>query len=89
MRPKLQSRMTVKNNVGLLRRNLNISQDSLAKRCGITQRNLSLIEAGKVQPSYLTAWLICKALKENDITKVFQINMDQKTNDLWQSLFNM
>lgn len=89
MRSKLQSRMTVKNNVEVLRKNLKISQTTLAKRCGMTQKNLSLIETGKVQPSFLNAWLICKALKENDITKVFQINMDQKTKDLWLSLFDI
>lgn len=67
---------------------MHLSQEVLAKRCGITQRALSLIELGKVQPSYLTAWLICKALNENDISKVFQINMDQKTKDLWRTLFD-
>jgi DNA-binding XRE family transcriptional regulator len=66
MKSKLHNRMVVKNNIRILRRNLRLTQAEIAKRCGLTEKNYRLIETGEAKPAFLTAWLICKALKGRD-----------------------
>lgn len=51
-----------KNIISTLRRNKKLNQAELAKKCGITQQHIQLIEAGKRLPSIKVAEKLAAAL---------------------------
>lgn len=64
-------------NLKKIRKNLKLSQAELAIKSGISLRTYQYIETGKQMPTLKTALLICNGLGENDITKIFQLQMDK------------
>jgi len=74
----IQNKITVSaTNLKKLRKNLKLSQAQLALKAGISLRTYQYIETGKQMPTIKTALLICEALGEHDITKIFQLRMDK------------
>jgi putative transcriptional regulator len=58
------------NNLKKIRKNMRISQEEVARRCGIAFSTYARIENGKELPSIVTALLIADALNES-IEKLF------------------
>lgn len=46
-----------------IRQNKNLSQESLAHKCGFDRTYISMLERGKRNPSYLNLLKLCKGLE--------------------------
>ena len=58
----MREELVLKNNVSTIRKEKNISQDSLAKMVGVSRNTISSIETYQYQPTAKLALLICIAL---------------------------
>ena len=72
----------MKNNIKVQRAILNITQEELAKRIGVSRQTVNALEAGKYVPSTVLALKISKYFKMN-VEEIFQL----EDND-WNFLFN-
>ena len=54
--------MSVKNNVKIARTQVNLTQQELAEKVGVTRQTISLIEKGKYNPSLKLCLEICYAV---------------------------
>ena len=61
----------MKNNIKVERARMNITQEELAKKVGVTRQAINAIETNKYAPSIVLAFKIAKALKVK-ITDVFE-----------------
>jgi putative transcriptional regulator len=57
-----------------LRKKLNITQEDLAKKVGVTRQTIISLERGRYNPSLGLAYAITKALKKARIEEVFDLN---------------
>jgi len=64
--------MKIANNLKKIRQNMNLSQEEVAKKCGICTSTYIDIEKGKSVPKLTTALLISKVLQEN-IHRLFTV----------------
>ena len=71
----------MKNNIKVQRAILNITQEELAKRIGVSRQTVNALEAGKYVPSTVLALKISKYFKMN-VEEIFQL----EDND-WNFLF--
>lgn len=60
----------MKNKVKIFREKLDITQNELARRTGVTRQTIYLIEVGKYNPTIKLCHRICKALK-SDLNTLF------------------
>lgn len=58
----MREELVLKNNVSIIRKEKNISQDALAKMIGVSRNTISSIETYQYQPTAKLALLICIAL---------------------------
>ena len=72
----------MKNNIKVQRAILNITQEELAKRIGVSRQTVNALEAGKYVPSTVLALKISKYFKMN-VEEIFQL----EDND-WNFLFS-
>jgi len=63
----------MKNNITQLRKEMNISQDELSRLTGIPITELNAIENNLIEPSLIDAHKITKALKQEFIASVFEL----------------
>ena len=61
----LQNIMKVGNNISFIRQKEKLTQEDLAKKCGMPSAAISRIEAGKIDISILTLLKIAEALEVN------------------------
>jgi len=61
----------MKNTIKVERARMNITQEELAKKAGVTRQAINAIETNKYAPSIVLAFKIAKALKVK-ITDVFE-----------------
>jgi len=61
----------MKNTIKVERARMNITQEELAKKVGVTRQAINAIETNKYAPSIVLAFKIAKALKVK-ITDVFE-----------------
>ncbi|RLQ93793.1 helix-turn-helix transcriptional regulator [Falsibacillus albus] len=55
----------MKNQIKVLRRKRNISQEELAKRCGVTRQTINAIENDKYDPTLMLAFKLADVLQTN------------------------
>jgi putative transcriptional regulator len=65
--------VVLKNKVKDFRLELNLTQEILAEKVGVTRQTIISIEKGVYAPSVTLAILICKTLKKN-VEEVFSIS---------------
>ena len=56
-----------------LRKNLEMTQEELAEKVGVTRQTIISLEQGRYNPSLLLAHKITRALKQKQIENVFLI----------------
>ncbi len=61
----------MKNSIKVERARMNITQEELAKKAGVTRQAINAIETNKYAPSIVLAFKIAKALKVK-ITDIFE-----------------
>ena len=62
----------MKNNIKVQRAILNITQEELAKRIGVSRQTVNALEAGKYVPSTVLSLKISKYFKMN-VEEIFQL----------------
>jgi putative transcriptional regulator len=59
--------------IAYYRKKLNMTQEELANLVEVTRQTIIALEHGKYNPSLELAYRITKALKQKNITKVFEL----------------
>jgi putative transcriptional regulator len=67
--------MIIRTRIKELRARLNLTQDELAERAGVTRQTLLYLEKGKYNPSLVLAYKVAGVLKST-IEEVFYIEDD-------------
>lgn len=67
----------VKNNVKIARIQMDITQQELAGKTGVTRQTISLIEKGKYNPTLNLCLEICYVLKKS-LDELFWIDQEEK-----------
>lgn len=67
----------VKNNVKIARIQMNLTQQELAGKTGVTRQTISLIEKGKYNPTLNLCLEICYVLKQS-LDELFWIDKEEK-----------
>ena len=62
------------NQILLIRKSLDLTQEQLAQKCGVTRQTIIALEQGRYNPSLELAFKITKALGKKRIEDVFQID---------------
>lgn len=66
----------VKNNVKLARVQVNMTQQQLAEKTGVTRQTISLIEKGKYNPSLKLCLDICYAVNKT-LDEIFWVDREE------------
>ncbi|GMA69717.1 transcriptional regulator [Leuconostoc litchii] len=69
--------MKIDNNVQHIRKNLNLTQGTLAQNIGVSRRTIVSIEKGNYTPSLMLAFQLAQALK-TPLTDLFTINEEDE-----------
>lgn len=67
----------MKNNVKIARIQMNLTQQELAGKTGVTRQTISLIEKGKYNPTLNLCLEICYVLKQS-LDELFWIDKEEK-----------
>ncbi|MGM0890843.1 MAG: helix-turn-helix transcriptional regulator [Bacillota bacterium] len=67
----------MKNNVKMARVQMNLTQQQLADRTGVTRQTISLIEKGKYNPSLKLCLDICYVVNKS-LNELFWIDREEK-----------
>lgn len=78
--------MKVKNNIKQHRARMNLTQDGLAKKTGVSRQSISAIEKGIQYPSILLSLQIAKAL-EMGLDNLFELIKEEKKEKVVQESF--
>ena len=73
----MKEKLTVKNNLEIIRKKLGLSQGDVANRAGITPDTYFRIEKGITCPNLKTAFAIAKAINTR-IDKIFYIRVYER-----------
>lgn len=63
----------MKNHIAQLRKTTNMTQEKLAEKTGVTRQTIIALEQNRYNPSLGLAYAITKALKQNSIEEVFDM----------------
>ncbi len=64
----------MKTNIEVLRKELNLTQEELARKVDATRQTIISLEQGRYNPSLRLAHLITRALKRKHIEEVFRLD---------------
>ncbi|WP_318506122.1 helix-turn-helix transcriptional regulator [Bacillus sp. T3] len=67
----------MKNNVKIARIQMNLTQQELAGKTGVTRQTISLIEKGKYNPTLNLCLEICYVLKQS-LDELFWVDKEEK-----------
>lgn len=70
----------MKNNVKVARVKLNLTQQQLAERVGVTRQTISLIEKGEYNPSLRLCLEICYAVHQT-LDEIFWIDKEDRNDE--------
>ncbi|MCA0172635.1 helix-turn-helix transcriptional regulator [Bacillus sp. RAR_GA_16] len=70
----------MKNTIRLMRKELQFSQEELAKRCGVTRQTINAIENDKYDPTLALAFKLAKNLQTSvDQLFIFEGDINEKS----------
>ncbi|WP_455645916.1 helix-turn-helix transcriptional regulator [Methanosphaera sp.] len=67
----------MKTNISYLRKSLNLSQQELADKTGVTRQTINALENGRYNPSLMLAYKITKILESEHIEDVFILDENE------------
>ncbi|OED29554.1 helix-turn-helix transcriptional regulator [Methanosphaera sp. WGK6] len=71
----------MKTNISYLRKALNLSQQELADKTGVTRQTINVLENGRYNPSLMVAYKITKILECKHIEDVFILDENEDNED--------
>ncbi len=77
----------MENNIRVIRKDMKISQEELATRCGVTRQTINAIENDKYDPTLTLAFKLAKNLNTT-VDQLFHFNDIKWKQKMWRGMAN-